>query len=172
MNLQGKEKLGEALHSKAEVSSLAILVNYQGLTCENVVQLRKQLSPTGAKFQVVKNTIARRSIKETKAKGVLDYFVGPTAVIWSGTDPVAPAKVISDFAKGNEKLKIKAGVVDGSFLSATDVEALASMPSREQMLGKLLGLINAPATRLLQTINEPATQLVRLVAAWRDKLEK
>ena len=93
-------------------------------------------------------------------------------MIWSGEDPISPSKVVADFAKANEKFVIKAGVIDGSVLDADGVKQLAAMPSREQLLGKLLGLINAPATRLLQTINAPASSLARLLGAWKEEIEK
>lgn len=172
MNLQEKETLASELTSTMGQAQLAILVNYEGITCENIVKLRRQLAPSGSKFKVVKNTIAKRALKGTDAEQLAEFFQGPTGVIWSADDPVAPSKVVAEFAKANEKFVIKAGVIDGSVLTADGVKQLAAMPSREQLLGKLLGLINAPATRLLQTINAPASSLARLLGAWKEEIEK
>ena len=94
----------------------------------------------------------------------------PTAIVWAKTDPVAPAKVLKDFGKDRENFSVKGGVVDGSVVSASDVKQLADLPSKEQLLSKLLALINAPATQLLRTINAPAQQFVSLLNAWKDKL--
>ncbi|MBP9838421.1 MAG: 50S ribosomal protein L10 [Proteobacteria bacterium] len=172
MNLQQKEVMTGELVEKFKNSQLAVLVGYQGITCAEIVSLRKKLKPSGAKFAVVKNTLARRAVKDTAADKLGDFFVGPTAVIWSDKDPVSPAKVIKEFAKENDKFQVKAGVLDDTILDAKGVDSLASLPSREELLGKLLGLLNAPATKLLQTLNAPASQVVRLLAAWRDEVEK
>ena len=172
MNLQEKEGAVSGMSEAFKVAEVTLVVNFQGLPCERIVDLRKQLKPSGGKFKVVKNTLAKRALKGTDSSGISEFFKGPTAIIWSDVDPVGPTKVVVDFAKANEKLVVKAGVVDGAVLSPKDVEALAAMPSREQLLAKLLAMLNAPATRLLQTINAPAAQLVRTLAAWRDEIEK
>lgn len=152
------------------------VVSFQGCTCAQLTSFRKELRGTGASFAVVKNTLAKRAIASTDKKmndeAFLKVFKGPVAVVWSGEDVVSPAKVIAKHAKEVEKLNIKAGFVDGQVVGAKDVEAIASMPSKEELISKLLGLINAPATRLLQTMNAPSTQLVRTIDAWRAELEK
>jgi large subunit ribosomal protein L10 len=99
-------------------------------------------------------------------------LTGATAVVWSANDPVQPAKLLTEFAKDSETFKLKGGVVDGSVVQVKDVEALAKLPSREELLSKLLALINAPATQLLRTINAPGQQLVTLLSRYKDKLEK
>ena len=99
-------------------------------------------------------------------------MVGPTAVIWASLDPVQPAKLITEFAKQKESFLVKGGVMDGSALSIEQVEALAKLPSRNELLGNLLSLINAPGIRLLQMMNAPASSLVRLLEAWRAEIEK
>lgn len=155
----------------------AYVLSYQGCTCEQLTAFRKDLRSTGASFAVVKNTLAKRAIKNCDKTGLdnetyLKAFKGPVAVVWSDEDVVSPAKIISKHVKGVEKLSIKAGYVDGQVVGPNDVEALASLPSKEELIAKLLGLINAPATRLLQTMNAPATQLTRTIDAWRAELEK
>jgi large subunit ribosomal protein L10 len=172
MNLQEKEGMVGELVENFNSAELAVLVGYQGCTCEELTGLRKKLKPAGGKFAVVKNTLARRAIAGTPREGLQELFVGPTAVIWSDEDPVTPAKIIKEFAKESEKFSVKAGFLQGKVLSAKEIESLASLPTREELLAKLLALINAPATRLLQTINAPATQFARLLGAWRDEIQK
>lgn len=172
MNPQEKKVAVGELNDAFKGAEVTFLVNFQGLPCQSIVDLRKKLKPSGGKFKVVKNTLAKRALSGFEFEGVGEFFKGPTAIIWSDTDPVGPAKVVADFAKANDKFVLKAGVVDGAVISPKEIESLAQMPSREQLIAKLLSLINAPATRLLQTLNAPAAQFVRLLAAWRDELEK
>ena len=171
MNSQEKIQAVETLNARFSESIAAFVVNYKGCSCEQLTSLRKELQPSGAKFAVVKNTLAKRAITDTPAESLDEVFVGPTAVVWSKEDPVTPAKVLSKFSEEQESFEIKAGVVEGSLVDTKGIEALASMPSKEELYAKLLSLINAPATRLLQTINAPSTELVRLLAAWKQKLE-
>lgn len=172
MNLQEKEQMVGELVGKFQAAELAVLVNYQGCTCEQLTALRKKLKPVGGRFAVVKNKLARRALEGTPGSSLKDLFAGPTGVVWSSEDPVAPAKIIKDFAKDNEKFSVKAGILGEDVLDAKQVESLANLPSREELLAKLLATINAPATRLLQTINAPGTQLARVLEAWRGDLEK
>lgn len=172
MNLQEKQQMAGDLSEKFSGAELAILVGYQGCKCEELTALRRQLRPAGAKMAVVKNTLVRRALTGTGREDLVKDLAGPTAVIWTGEDITTPAKAVLDFAKGNEKFVVKAGVLGDTVLDKKAVEALASLPSREELLAKLLALINAPATQLLRTINAPATQLVRLLGAWKAELEK
>lgn len=167
-----KKEVVAALSKDFSESNAAFFIDYKGTSCQSFVQLRRDLRPVGAKFAVVKNKLARLSVGDVDAAGVAEMLKGPSGVIWAKEDPVSPAKVARDFAKSNESFSIKGGILDGKLISADEVEQLASMPSKEEVFAKLLALINAPATRLLQTINEPAAQLARFVAAWRDELEK
>lgn len=172
MNLQEKEIAVGGLHESFANAGLSILINFDRCTCDELTKMRRELSKSGSKLAVVRNTLAKRALKGTDAEGISDYFKGQTAVIWGAEDPVHPAKVVCDFVKTKEEVKIKAGSLNGKVLSADEVKELASMPSREQLLSKLLALINAPATRLLQTINAPATELVRLLDAWKEEVGK
>lgn len=172
MNSQEKEQVVADIHTRFANAASAVVVDYQGCSCEELTGLRNGLRSSGAQFSVVKNTLAKLALKGTEAEGLADVFVGPTAVIWSAEDPVAPAKAISDFAKSKEAFSVKGGVIDGQVVDAAGVAMLASMPSKEEVLAKLLALINTPATRLLQTMNEPASSLVRVLDSWRSKLEE
>lgn len=171
-NIAPKEDLARALNEQFSGAHAAFVVSYQGTKCEEMKTLRKKLRPAGATMSVIKNTITRRAVQGTTAEKLDALFVGPTAVIWAKDDPVTPAKVLSDFQKESETFKLKGGVVDGALVKPSDIEALAKLPSREELLSQLLALINAPATRLLQTINAPASSLVRTLEAWRHKIEE
>ncbi len=160
------------LVERFKAAELSVLVGYQGITCQELTDLRKKLKPVKGSFAVVKNTLARRALAGTAGEGLQDLFFGPTAVVWSAEDPVGPAKILKEFAKGNEKFSVKGGLLGDSVVDAKAIEALASLPSREQLLANLLALINAPATRLLQTVNAPASSLARLLGAWKSELEK
>ncbi|MCL4143515.1 UNVERIFIED_CONTAM: hypothetical protein GTU68_024239 [Idotea baltica] len=172
MNLQDKEQLVGQVSQSFSDAAATFIVDYRGCSCQALTELRKELRPSGATFSVVKNTLIRRAIEGTDVTGLDSVLKGPTAVVWTGEDPVAPAKVISKFAKAQESFSIKAGIVDGKVVDASGIAGLAELPSREELFSKLLSLINAPATKLLQTINEPAGQLVRLLGAWQQELEK
>ncbi len=172
MNLQEKETLVSEVASRFDEAEFSVLVGYQGCTTAEILDLKKKLKPFGAKFAVIKNTLTKRALADTAAAPLTEFLVGPTALVWSEKDPVGPAKVLRDFAKENEKLKVRAGILGNDVLDAKALNSLAALPSREELLCKLLGLMNAPATKLLQTINAPAATLARLLGAWRDKLEK
>lgn len=171
MNPQNEVTI-DSLKQSFSGAAATFLVHYQGCTCEEMTKLRRNLKPAGASLAVVKNTLAKRAVAGTAAEGLAEYLSGPTAIVWSKEDPIAPAKIISDFAKSQEKFVIRAGYVEGGVIGEAQVKVLASMPSKEQIFAKLLALINTPATRLLQTINAPAATLVRLLAAVRDKKQE
>lgn len=172
MNKAEKQEEIDFLTGQFHDATAAYLVGYQGCKCSELTTFRRKLRQSGATFQIVKNTLAKRAVKGTGAIAIEKLLVGPTAVIWAKKDPVSPAKVISEFAKGVENFKLKGGVVEGSQVSAAEIESLARMPSREELLGRLLALMNAPAVRLLQTIKAPASSLARVLEAWRAELEK
>ena len=172
MNFQEKEAAVADLRVRFSEAGSAFLVDYKGCSCADLTNLRKELRPAGADFAVVKNTLAKRAIADTEAEGLSAKFVGPTAVVWSKTDPVTPAKLLTKFAKVQENFNVKAGVVDGQVVSEQEIDTLAKLPSKEELIAQLLSLINAPATRLLQTINAPASEMVRLLEAWRAEIEK
>ena len=172
MNSAEKEQMTGEFANRFRAAEMAVLVGYQGITCADLTDLRKKLKPVNGKFAVVKNTLARRALSGTPGEGLKDLFSGPTAVIWTGEDPVGPAKILKEFAKGNEKFSVKGGILGESIVDAKTIDALAALPSRNQLLANLLALINAPATRLLQTINAPASSLARLLGAWKSEIEK
>jgi large subunit ribosomal protein L10 len=141
----------------------------KGLSVADVTELRKQLRAVGATHKVVKNTLAARAATEAGIVGLDAFLKGPTVVTISKTDIVAPAKVLTSFAKTHDKMQVMGGVVEGIKSSAADVQAIAELPSKEQLVSKLLGTLQAPASRLVRAVNGPATNLVRVLAAITEK---
>lgn len=119
-------------------------MDYRGLTVAQVTELRKQLRESGVEFKVYKNTLTRRAAEIAGVAGINEFLTGPNAVAFSNEDVVAPAKIINEFAKKNEALEIKAGIIEGNVSSADDVKALAELPSREGLLSMLLSVLQAP----------------------------
>ena len=153
------DKLGKDLKN---VSSL-IVTTYSKLTVAQDYELRKTLRSTGAKYAVVKNTLAERAAKGTKAEGVLKDLTGVTSIAYTEGDPVSLAKVLAKYAKDNPEFTFKAGVVEGRVVSISEIKALATMPSKEELYAKLLFLINAPAQRLATAVNAVGRNLAVVV---------
>jgi len=153
------EKLSEDLKN---VSSL-IVTTYSKMTVAQDYELRKTLRSTGAKYQVVKNTLAARAAKGTKVEGVLRDLAGVTSIAYTQGDPIALAKALSKYAKDNPEFTFKAGVVEGRVISIKEIETLATMPSKEEIMAKLLFLINAPAQRLVTAMNAVGRNLAVVV---------
>ncbi|CAN5312680.1 50S ribosomal protein L10 [soil metagenome] len=145
-----------------------ILAEYRGLEVGNITSLRRKARESGVYLRVLKNTLARRAVAGTPFEGLADQMVGPL-IYGISTDPVAPARVLNDFAKGNDKLVIKAGSMPNSTLDAAGVKALATMPSREQLLSTLMGTMQAPVAKLVRTMNEVPSKFARALAAVRDQ---
>jgi large subunit ribosomal protein L10 len=143
------EKLGKELQN---VSSL-IVTTYSKLTVAQDYELRKTLRSSGAKYVVVKNTLAERAAKGTKVEEVLKNLSGVTSIAYTSGDPVALAKALSKYAKDNPEFSFKSGVVEGRVISINQIQALATMPSKEEIYSKLLFLMNAPAQRLVTVMN-------------------
>jgi large subunit ribosomal protein L10 len=153
------EKLGKELKN---VSSL-IVTTYNKLTVAQDFELRKALRPAGAKYAVVKNTLAERAAKGTSAEEVLKNLAGVTSIAYTKGDPVALAKALSKYAKDNPEFTFKAGVVEGRVISIKEIQALATMPAKEEIYAKLLFLINAPAQRLVTAMNAVGRNLAVVV---------
>jgi len=153
------EKLGAELK---KVSSL-VIATYTKLTVTQDFELRKTLRSSGAKYRVVKNTLAPRAAKGTAAEGALKDLSGVTSIAYTEGDPVALAKAISKYAKDNPEFTFKAGVVEGRVVSIKDIESLATMPSKEEIYSKLLFLLNAPAQRLVTAMNAVGRDLAVVI---------
>jgi large subunit ribosomal protein L10 len=172
VNKQEKATEIENLHERLRGASLAITTHYRGLTVLQMSKLRRELRAVDARYDVAKNTLTRRAIKETSFEKLDALLRGPTGLVTTGGDPVAVAKILVKYAEHHDKLKITGAVLDGAPLEAKAVADLAKLPSREVLLAQLLGLINAPASQLLRTIQEPGAQLVRLLGALQREKEK
>jgi len=152
-------------------SSSAILVDYKGLTVEQVNQLRKRFREAGVIYKVYKNTLIEIAARELGLEGLTDHLEGPTAIAFGVKDPVAPAKILSDAMKEFNKMEFKAGVVDGKVVDAEGVKALAKLPSREELIAKLLGSMNAPITNLVGVLSGPMRALVYALNAIKAQKE-
>jgi large subunit ribosomal protein L10 len=162
-----KEALVAELHETFETSSLIVVTSQSGLTVAEVSDLRQKMRDAGAGYKVTKNTLAKLALKGTKFEHLDEVFTGPTAICFS-EDPVAAAKVVTEYRKSNQKIEIVAGGLDGSGLDAAQVEALAKLPSLDELRAKLVGLIQTPATRIAGVLQAPGGQLARVFAAYGD----
>ena len=158
-----KQEQVEKLSKDLKNASSAIVATYTKLTVAQDYELRKALRGSGAKYKVVKNTLAERAAKGTKVEEVLKGLAGVTSIAYTEGDPVALAKAISKYAKDNPEFTFKAGVVEGRVIAIKDIQALASMPSKEEIYSKLLFLINAPAQRLVTVMNAVGKDLAVVI---------
>jgi large subunit ribosomal protein L10 len=165
-----KQKLIDSLHGVLAQTELVVVTQQVGMTVAEVSNLRRQMREAGAGFKVTKNRLARRALEGTKFAKLAPLFTGPTAVAFS-TDPVAAAKVAVIYAKANEKLSIVGGAMGETLLDPSGVNALASLPSLNELRGKLVGLLQTPATRVAQVLQAPAGQLARVLAAYAKTAE-
>ncbi|MDQ6961714.1 MAG: 50S ribosomal protein L10 [Mariprofundaceae bacterium] len=170
MNRNDKQQLTQELHETWSNSEAAVVTHYRGLTVDQMNQLRGDLRQTGGSLLVVKNTLARRAAEGTDFAVASHLFSGPTAIAY-GNDPVALAKAVSDFAKKNEVLIVLGGVLDGRCIAPAEVTALASLPSKEVLLSKLLGSLQSPISSFVRTLAEVPASFVRTLAAVRDQKE-
>ena len=170
LNLEGKKEVVAEVSERLKSAQAVVLAEYRGLPVEDITVLRSQARASGVYLRVLKNTLARRAVQGTPFEKLADKMSGPLAY-GIGTDPVAVAKVLNDFAKGNEKFVIRAGAMPGQVMSAKEVAALASLPSREELLGKLVATMQAPIAKFVRTLNEVPSKFVRTVAALRDSKE-
>ena len=149
-------------------AGVVVVTRNLGLTVAASTELRGKMREAGASYKVAKNRLATRALKDTQYEGLEEYLSGPTALAFS-EDPVAAAKAAVDFAKSNDKLEIVGGSMGGQLLDEAGVKALASMPSLDELRAKLVGLVNAPATKIAQVVNAPANKLARVFGAYGAK---
>jgi large subunit ribosomal protein L10 len=165
-----KQALIETLQSDLADSACIVVTHQSGMSVAEATQLRRQMREAGASFRVTKNRLAKRALDGTPFASLAPLFTGPTAVAYS-RDPVAAAKAAVTFANRNDKLTIVGGGLPGQALDAAEVKALATLPSLDELRGKIIGLIQAPATKLAGLLQAPAGQLARVLAAHADKSE-
>ena len=167
LSRQDKATMIEEAAALVAQSKAIIVAEYRGLGVESVTKLRRQARTQGVQLRVFKNTLARRALADTAFAGLSDKLVGPL-VYGFGSDPVAVAKVLSSFAKDNDKLVIKAGAMANFVMDDKAVKQLATMPSREELLAKLMATMQAPIGQFVRTLNEVPARFVRTLAAVRD----
>ena len=149
-------------------AGVVVVTRNLGLTVAQSTALRSKMRDVGASYQVAKNRLAKLALKDTQYQGLEEHLTGPVALAWSA-DPVAAAKAAVNFAKTNDKLEIVGGSMGSQVLNADGIKALASMPSLDELRAKLIGLVNAPATKVATLVNAPASKLARVFAAYGDK---
>lgn len=170
LNLEQKQAVvAEVAAQVAEAQSIIIAEN-RGVSVADMTQLRAKAREAGVYFKVVKNTLVRRAVADTPFAALAEKMSGPLTYGIS-SDPVAAAKVLNDFAKGNEKFVVVGGAMSGQLMSVEEVKALASLPSRDELIAKLLGTMQAPVVKFVRTLNEVPGKFVRTVAAVRDAKE-
>lgn len=163
-----KSQLVDTLSSVFKDTGVIVVAHYSGLSVAQMTALRARMREAGGGVRVAKNRLVKLALKGTDAESISDLFEGPTVIAFS-KDPVAAAKVAIDFAKVNEKLVIRGGAMGRTALDADGVKALATLPSLDELRGKLVGLIASPATRVAQVLNAPAAQLARVLSAYAEK---
>jgi len=167
-----KEKVIGELHEKMAKAKAAIVAEPKGLTVAVVTDLRKKLRDAKIDYRVVKNTLAARAAKGTPVEPLAEKFVGPTALVMSYDDVVAPAKMLVEFMKDRESFAIRTAVVEGKVIDVKGVQALAKMPGLQELRGQIAAMIAQPATKLARLIATPGQQLARALGARREQLEK
>ncbi len=170
LNLDDKKTVVAEVSAEIANAQSIIVAEYRGLGVVDLTALRANARKSGVYLRVVKNTLVRRAIAGTPFEGLSAQLVGPM-IYGISKDPVSAAKLLNDFAKGNDKLTIKLGAMPNYVMDAVGVKALAMMPSREELLSKLLGTMQAPITQFVRTLNEVPTKFVRGLAAVRDAKE-
>ena len=168
LNLEDKKAVVAEIAVQVSSAQAIIMAENRGLPVAAFTKLRKQARDNGVYLKVLKNTLVRRAVADSPFSGLADQMSGPLTY-GMGKDPVAVAKVLNDFAKGNDKFVIMAGGMPNSVMTAKEVSALASLPSRDQLIAMLMGTMQAPITKFVQTLNEVPARFARTLAAVRDK---
>jgi large subunit ribosomal protein L10 len=171
VKLEEKKKIVEGLRECFLKSKVVIVTDYKGLDVTKITDLRRKLRESEVEYQVAKNTLLIRASEDTDVEIIKDAFKGPSAIAISYDDPVAPAKVLTDFAKEHKQLEIKAGVMKGKALDPGSIKALSALPSREQLLGQLLSVMNGVPTSLVRVLNNIPQQLMNVLQAIKEQKE-
>ncbi|MFH2060527.1 MAG: 50S ribosomal protein L10 [Pseudomonadota bacterium] len=171
LNITQKKEQVERLAKELSESEISILVDYKGLDVLKMTELRGLLREAGVRIEVVKNSLLVRASEGTDSALMKDFYKGPSAIVLSDNDPVAPARILADFAKKNEKLEIKAGTLAGKLLSVDEIQLLAKMPSKEELLGKLVRTLNAVPTSLVTVLSGVPRAFVNVLNAVREQKE-
>jgi large subunit ribosomal protein L10 len=163
-----KRDVVTALHDVLAKTGVIVVAHYAGLTVGAMTKLRSEMRGAGGQVKVAKNRLVKLALEGTDAKGIADLLTGPTCLAFSA-DPVAAPKIAVKFAKANEKFVILGGAMGTTVLDAKGVSSLADLPSLDELRGKLIGLLQAPASKIARTLNEPGAQLARVFGAYGNK---
>ena len=166
-NLQRKHKIVDEVHQGFKSATLAVLAEYRGVNVAGMSALRRTARDSNVQIQVVKNTLAKRAVKNTDFECLIDHFTGPVAIALS-EDPVVAAKTVTEFAKTEPNFKVQTGALNGQLMDADKLSDLAALPGREQLLAQLLGTMAAPMQKLVATLNALPSNFVYGLAAIRD----
>ncbi|MGM0470773.1 MAG: 50S ribosomal protein L10 [Bacillota bacterium] len=166
-----KELVVEELTDKFNKAKSAVLTDYCGLDVAEMTELRAQLREADVDYKVVKNTLARLAAKNAEREEVDEYLTGPTAIAFSEEDPVAPARVLADFAEEHEALEIKAGILEGSLIDQEQITSLADIPSRKELIAQTLSKMKAPVNGLVNALNDPLRSLAAVLNAIKEDKE-
>ncbi len=169
LNLSQKQAVVAEVAEVAGRAHSVVAAEYRGLTVSRMTELRAKARAAGVYLRVVRNTLARRAVQETDFECMSDHLIGPLVLAFSQEEPSAAAKVLKDFSKDNDKLVIKLASIGGKLLQPSEIERLATLPSRDQALSRLMAVMKAPIGKLVQTLAAPHTKLVRVLAAVRDQ---
>jgi len=169
--LQSKQALVDEIKEKIEGAQSIVLVNYRGLSVEEVTELRSKYREANVDYKVYKNTMMRRAFQDLGIDGFDEILKGPSAIAFGNEDPASAAKISAEFAEDHEALEIKAGFVDGKILSLDEVDALAKLPSKEVLIAQVLGGLNAPIQGLANVLNGTLSGFARVIAQIAEKKE-
>jgi large subunit ribosomal protein L10 len=172
LNRTEKEAVIGQLHAKMAKAKAAILAEPKGLNVATVTELRRKCREAQVEYRIVKNSLAIRAAKGTDLEQLAEKFVGPTALVMSYDDVVAPAKILADFAKDRENFTLRIAVVQGKVIDVKGIMALAKLPSLPELRSKIAGVINQPASKLVRLLAAPGQQLAQVLGARREQLEK
>lgn len=172
MDKTQKQQQVDYIAERFEKAKSIVFANYRGLNVAEITDLRRKLSGANSVFKVIKNRLAKRAAKKASVEGLDKFLTGPTAMAASEVDPVMPAKVLVEFAKGHEVLEIKAGYIDGELVDLATINKLASLPSREVLLGKMLASMNAPITNFTLALAAIPRQVVNVIDAIKKQKEQ
>jgi large subunit ribosomal protein L10 len=172
LNRTEKEEVISQLHAKMAKAKAAILAEPKGLDVATVTELRRKCREAQVEYRIVKNTLAIRAAKGTDLEQLSEKFVGPTALVMSYDDVIAPAKILADFTKDRENFALRIAVVQGKVVDVAGIQALAKMPGLNELRAKIAGVINQPATKLVRLLGTPGQQLAQVLGARREQLEK
>lgn len=172
MNIEIKKQFVQKVRERFSKSKVVILTDYKGLDVDAMNELRSRLREAQIEYQVIKNTMLRLASEGTDAELMKDQFVGPSAIAFSYDDPVAPAKILTEFAKDNAKLEIKCGMLNGAVMDLSAIKALSELPSREELLAMVLSAMNAVPTSLVQALNDVPRRMLNVLQAIKDQKEQ